>query len=227
MRVLVSGASGLIGSRLVHALAAAGHSVGRLIRDRAQAGPDDVCWNPTNGEIEAAKVDAADAVVNLAGESIASRWSAEKMRRIRESRVAATSTIATALARRPGEGRVLVNASAVGYYGNRGDEPLDEQSSPGQGDFLSEVCQAWEAAAEPAARAGVRVALVRFGVVLAGDGGALAKMLLPFKLGLGGKIGSGRQYMAWVTADDAVGAIVHLLTHAESSGPFNVVAPSR
>ena len=225
MRVLVTGASGLVGSQLVPALEHGGHRVTRLVRRATRSG-DEALWNPLTGEIDPAAVEACDAVINLAGESIASgRWTATKKAQIRDSRVQGTQTLATALARLPQRPRTLVNASAIGYYGNRGDEVLDEASSPGSGDFLSEVCMAWEGATTPAAEAGVCVVMVRFGVILSGKGGALSKMLLPFRLGLGGKIGSGRQYMSWVVLDDAVGAILHALNTGRVRGPVNVVAP--
>ncbi len=225
MRVLVSGASGLVGSELVPALEQAGHRVARMVRRASRAGGE-ALWNPLTGEINPAAVEACDTVINLAGESIASgRWTAAKKARIRDSRVRGTQTLATALARLPQRPRTLINASAIGYYGNRGDEVLDENSAPGSGDFLSEVCAAWEGATAAAAEAGVRVVLVRFGVVLSGQGGALKKMLLPFKLGLGGKVGSGRQYMSWVALDDAVGAILHALNTDSVRGPLNVVSP--
>lgn len=226
MNILISGASGLVGTVLVPALLAAGHKPRRLVRDQQIAAPDDVLWNPKNGEIDQAAVEQADAIVNLAGQNIAGgRWTAARKAAILNSRVDGTQTIARAIAKAPSRPRALVNASAVGYYGNRGDEVLDENSAPGSGDSLSDVCRQWEAAARPAADAGIRVALLRFGIILSGQGGALKKMLLPFKLGLGGKIGRGRQYMSWVAIDDVVGAIVHCLETANLQGPVNVVAP--
>jgi uncharacterized protein len=226
MKILVSGASGLLGSDLVVVLRAAGHEVSRLVRDKARAGLGDVFWNPIAGEIDSTAVEGCDAVINLAGESIAAgRWTTAKKARIRESRVAGTRTIARALAQATPRPKTLINASAVGFYGNRGDELLDETSSPDHDDFLSDVCQAWEAATEPAAQAGVRVVIERFGVILSGQGGALKKMLLPFRLGLGGKIGSGRQWMSWVALDDAVAATLHCLNTESLRGPVNVVAP--
>jgi len=226
MKVLVSGASGLVGAMLVPELASAGHDVRRLVRNASRAASGDLVWNPAAGELDVAALEAFDAVVNLAGESIASgRWTARKKAEIRQSRISATNTLAKALAQLTTRPRTLVNASAIGFYGNRGEERLDETSSTGSGDFLSEVCRAWESATEPAARAGVRVVVTRFGVILSANGGALAKMLLPFKLGLGGIIGSGRQYMSWVAIDDVVGAIMHCLKDQSLRGPVNVVAP--
>ncbi len=226
MKILVSGASGLIGSALVPALVAAGHSVERLVRDRARAVGGDLFWNPSTGELDPTGLEPFDAVVHLAGENIAAgRWTAGQKDRILNSRVQGTRTIAESLAKLSGKTRTLISASAIGFYGNRGDELLDESSLPGH-DFLAEVCQAWEAATQPAAAAGVRVVNTRFGVVLSAKGGALKKMLLPFRLGLGGKIGSGRQFMSWVVLDDVVGAIAHCLNHASLSGPVNIVAPN-
>ena len=226
MKVLVSGTSGLVGAMLVPKLASAGHDVRRLVRNASRAASGDLVWNPAAGELDVAALEAFDAVVNLSGESIASgRWTARKKAEIRQSRISATNTLAKALAQLTTRPRTLVNASAIGFYGNRGEERLDETSSTGSDDFLSEVCRAWESATEPAARVGVRVVVTRFGVILSANGGALAKMLLPFKLGLGGKIGSGRQYMSWVAIDDVVGAIMHCLNDQSLRGPVNVVAP--
>jgi uncharacterized protein (TIGR01777 family) len=230
MKILVTGSSGLVGSRLVLALQESGHDVVRLVRDKSQVAPGSAYWDPAGGHVDPAAIGDCDAAVNLAGESIAAgRWTERRKQAILDSRVESTRTIARALAGleplkapRP---RVLVSASAVGFYGPRGDEVLDEMSTAGSGDFLSGVCRQWEAATEGATRAGVRVVLVRFGVILSRGGGALAKMLLPFKLGLGGRVGSGRQYMSWIALDDVVGAILHALSTPTLSGPMNVVAP--
>jgi uncharacterized protein (TIGR01777 family) len=225
MKILVSGASGLVGMRLVATLSIAGHSVRRLVRDRGKAASGDVYWNPASGEADAAAIRGFDAVVNLAGESIAARhWTQKRKHAILRSRVDGTRLVAEALSRPSEPRKILINASAIGYYGSRGDELLDETSRSGSGDFLSEVCRQWEAATEPAAKAGARVVLARFGVILSGEGGALKKMLLPFKLGLGGRVGDGRQYMSWVTLDDAVGAIMYCLTNDAFAGPVNVVS---
>ncbi|MEX2111611.1 MAG: TIGR01777 family oxidoreductase [Pirellulales bacterium] len=226
MKIYVSGASGLIGSGLCVALGATGHTVCRLVRKREAAVGGNVYWNPAEQQLDPAALADADAVVNLAGESIAGgRWTAKQKDAIRTSRLKGTRTIAAALAQPDGRPKTLVNASAIGIYGNRGDELLDEDSPAGSGDFLSGVCRDWEAATQPAASAGCRVVMTRFGVVLSGDGGALAKMLLPFKLGLGGKIGSGRQYMSWVGLDDAIDVLIECVTNPALSGPVNVVAP--
>ena len=224
MHVAISGASGLVGGALAESLIAGGHTVRRLVRGDARG--DDVRWDPEAGAIDAAKLEGVDTFVHLAGEGIASgRWNAEKKRRIRESRVQGTGLVArtlAALSRRPS---VLVCASAVGFYGPRGDEELDESAPPGTS-FLSEVCRAWESAADPARAAGIRVVHTRFGVVLSDKGGALAKMLTPFRMGAGGRIGSGRQWMSWISIDDVVGAINHALATASAAGPVNVVAPN-
>ena len=222
VRVAVAGASGLLGTALVRRLAADGHAVLRLVR-RLPHGADEVRWDPAAGRVDAAALEGVDAVVNLAGENVGERWTPERKARIRASRVDATRLLATALTRLQRKPRVLVNVSAVGIYGDRGDERLDETSSPGGG-FLAEVVRNWEAAAEPASAAGIRVVLPRFGVVLSARGGALAKLLTPFKLGVGGPVGGGDQWMSWISLDDAV-ALMELAIHDERlAGPFNAVA---
>ncbi len=227
MKILVSGASGLVGRKLVPALRGAGHEVVRLVREKRQTRDKDAAfWDPIAGQIDPAAVVGCQAAVNLSGESIASgRWTANRKRAIHDSRLWATSTIAGALAGIEPCPRVLVSASAIGYYGSRGDEQLDETSATGSGDFLSGVCRDWEAATQSAADAGVRVVCMRFGVILSAQGGALRTMLTPFKLGLGGKIGSGQQYMSWIAIDDVIGAILHCLNTDALSGPVNFVAP--
>lgn len=222
LRVAVTGASGLIGSALVRRLEREGHTVLRLVR-REPRGAGEVRWNAASGAVDGAALEGVDAVVNLAGENVAQRWTTESRRRIRESRGSATrllSTTLAGLARRP---RVLVSASAIGFYGERGDEPLTEASTSGGG-FLAEVVREWEAATQPAAGAGIRVVLPRFGVVLSAAGGALAKMLTPFRLGVGGTLGSGRQWMSWLSLDDAVEIIHRAITDDRLSGPVNAVA---
>jgi len=226
MKILIAGASGLVGTSLMMALSSAGHTVNRLVRRRELATGGDAYWNPSTGEIDQQAVAQTDAVVNLAGESIAAgRWSATKKRAILDSRVQGTNTIARALSQPNGHPKILINASAIGYYGNRGEGWVDELSASGRGDFLSEVCRQWEAATAPAAQGGARVVMTRFGVILSSQGGALAKMLLPFRLGLGGVIGSGEQYMSWITLDDVVDAIIRALVDDTLSGPVNVVSP--
>ena len=224
MRILISGASGLIGSAIRPALAGAGHSSSALVR-RSPLG-DEVQWDPAQ-PLDPQKLDGFDAIVHLAGKNISGRWSEKFKREVRESRVLGTQTLATAAAesfRRTGLPRAFVAASATGYYGNRGDEELTEDSKPGSG-FLAEVCAEWEAAASPAAEAGIRVVNLRIGVVLAKHGGALQAMLPAFRLGLGGPVGDGRQYMSWITLDDVVGAFLFALDNDRLRGPVNAVAP--
>ena len=224
MRILISGASGLIGSALRTALVADGHSTAALVR-RAPAG-DQVQWNPA-APLDPSPLEHFDAIVHLAGKNIAGRWTDAFKRQVRESRVQGTRTLATSAAesfRQSGRPRVFVAASAIGYYGNRGDEELTEASSRGTG-FLADVCRQWEDAAEPAVSADVRVVHLRIGVVLTKDGGALRAMLPAFRFGLGGPVGDGRQYMSWVTLGDVVGAFRFALTNDKLNGPANVVAP--
>jgi hypothetical protein len=222
LRVAVTGASGLIGSALVERLRRDGHTVLRLVR-RAPTAPDEVRWDPDGGQVDAAALDGVDAVVHLAGESVAARWTDERKRAIRHSRVDATRLLADTLARRARPPRVLVCASAVGFYGDRGDEVLHEESAGGS-DFLAGVVKDWEAASHPAERAAVRVVNLRLGVVLSARGGALGKMLLPFRMGAGGRIGSGRQWMSWISLDDAVEVILRALRDDALRGPVNTVA---
>lgn len=223
-RVIVTGATGLVGGPLSTALRSAGASV--VAGARKRGGQGTMYWNGATGEIDGAPLEGAAAVVHLAGENIAGRrWSDSFKREIRDSRVKGTRLIAEAMARANDRPRTLVCASAIGYYGDRGDELLTESSPAGE-DYLAEVCAQWEAACQPARDAGVRVVNARIGVVLSAQGGALAKMLTPFKLGLGGKMGSGRQYMSWVTLEDVVGALAFLVTHESVSGPVNVTAPA-
>ena len=224
MKILVTGASGLVGRALVPLLAGGGHEVVRLVRSAPGAG--DIQWHPDAGVIQAGALEGFDGVVHLAGENIASgRWNAEKKRRIKESRVRGTRLLARALAALERPPQVLVSASAVGFFGDRGDEELTETSPAGSG-FLSEVCREWEAVTEAAEGKGIRVVHARLGVVLSQEGGALAKMLAPFKLGAGGVVGNGRQYMSWITLDDTVAAITHLVATGSAAGPVNVVAPA-
>ncbi len=223
MNVLISGATGLIGSALVPVLEADGHTVTRL--SRSQSGADTVRWDPSAGTIDG-DLEGTEAVVHLAGESIAQgRWNAEKKRRILDSRVRGTRLLAERLSALSTPPKVMVSTSAVGYYGDRGDEVLTEESSPGA-DFLAGVCREWEAAAEPARLAGIRVVHPRLGFVLSPQGGALGTTLPIFKLGGGGKIGSGRQWWSWVTLADVVGSIVHSLTGETVEGPVNVGSPN-
>lgn len=223
MDVVVSGSHGLIGSALVPALTDAGHQVRRLVR--RPAGPGEVTWDPGAGTLDAAGLGGAEAVVHLAGVGIGDkRWTPAQKERIRSSRVRGTGALATALAGLTSPPTVLVCGSAVGFYGDRGDEVLTEDSGPGQG-FLAEVVRDWEQAASPAAEAGVRVVHTRSGIVQTPKGGALAKQLPLFKLGVGGPLGSGKQWVSWVSIDDEVGAILHALSTESLHGPVNLCAP--
>lgn len=222
LRVAVTGASGLIGGALVERLRRDGHTAIRLVRHDPRA-PDEVRWDPATGAVDAAALDGTDAVVHLAGESVAQPWTEAKKRAIRESRVDSTRHLADTLARRSHPPRALVCASAVGIYGSRGDEVLHEESTAGD-DFLAHVGREWEAASGPANRAGIRVVKLRFGVVLSPRGGALAAMLLPFRMGVGGRVGSGRQWMSWISLDDAVEVVMRAITDGGMSGPVNAVA---
>jgi uncharacterized protein (TIGR01777 family) len=225
MKVMISGSGGLIGSALVTHLNQQGDHVVRLVRRGPAVPGKEVVWGPEVGSIDARGVEGLDALVHLAGENIAARrWTAAQKARIRDSRVVGTRLLAETLARLESPPKVWICASAIGFYGDRGDDELDESSGPGTG-FLADVCQAWESATVPAQQPGVRVVCLRIGVVLSAAGGALAKMLLPFKLGLGGRIGSGQQYMSWIAVDDAVRAIVHGILTDACAGPINAVAP--
>jgi uncharacterized protein (TIGR01777 family) len=225
LRVAVTGASGLIGSHLVRSLQADGHQVTRLVR-REATGSGEVRWDPGNGSIDAAGLEGHDAAVHLAGAGLGDhRWTNSYKATVLDSRVGGTSLLAETLASLDRPPAVLASGSAVGYYGDRGDEELTEQSAPGTG-FLAEVVQAWEAAAAPAWRAGIRVAFLRSGVVQSPEGGALKRLLLPFKLGLGGRMGSGRQWLSWVAIGDEVGAIRHVLASESVAGPVNLTTPN-
>jgi uncharacterized protein (TIGR01777 family) len=225
VNVAVAGSSGLIGTALVAALREGGHRVVRLVR-HGEPGPDEVRWDPAAGVLDRASLSGIDAAINLAGENLASgRWSSARKRRLVESRTGTTRLLAETLAGLDPRPRVLVNASAIGYYGDRGDQPLTEDSAQGAG-FLAELCAAWEQATAPAVTAGIRVVLLRIGVVLSPEGGALAKMLPSFRLGLGARVGDGRQFLSWIGRDDLVRAILFALEQDELSGPVNGVAPS-
>lgn len=224
--VLMSGASGLIGSALCRALGRTGSTVRRLVR-RPPRATDEVAWDPDAGVLDPSAFDGIDVVVHLAGENIGRRWTGSRRRRIHDSRINGTTLVANLLAglppsRRPG---LLINASAVGFYGDRGDEVLDESSVVGTG-FLAALCRDWEAATVPARDAGVRVVCVRTGVVLSREGGALPRMMLPFRIGFGGRLGSGRQWMSWIALDDAVRAIELIIASDSTVGPVNLVSPN-
>src|SRR5258708_25088627 len=229
MKILVTGSTGLVGTALVSTLAGAGHTVCRLVRPESAARGGakdgfDVPWNPTTGDLGGAAV-GADAVVNLAGASIAGgRWTAGRKALLRSSRVDTTRALVAALAKMNARPNVLVSASAIGYYGSRGDELLTEESKAGT-DFLAELAREWEAEALKAEALGIRVVLARFGIILAREGGALAKMLLPFKLGAGGRLGSGQQWMSWVTLEDVVGILRMAIEKAAVRGAVNDVVP--
>jgi len=222
-RILISGSSGLIGAALLPSLAAQGYEITRLVRG-VPSGESQIHWDPLQ-PLRPEAVSGFDAVVHLAGETIANRWTPARKAQIRESRVQGTRHIAQALAKTSQRPRVFISASAIGFYGDRGDEVLREDSLPGSG-FLSEVCGAWEAATQPAADAGIRTVQIRTGVVLSSRGGALPKMLPPFKMGAGGRLGGGRQWMSWIDLEDVVGAVHHILQNNTVQGPLNLVAPS-
>jgi uncharacterized protein (TIGR01777 family) len=222
MRVLLTGSSGLIGQALLPSLTAGGHEAVCLTRSPATGAH--ILWNPDAGTIEPEDLEDFDAVVHLAGEPIVGRWAPEKKARILESRAKGTRLLCESLAHLRSRPVVLVSASAIGYYGDRGDQVVNEETSAGSL-FLSEVVTAWEAATEPAARSGIRVVNLRMGFVLSQAGGGLATMLLPFKLGVGGRVGSGRQYLSWIAIEDVVGAISHAILSDSLHGPVNAVAP--
>jgi uncharacterized protein len=229
VEVAITGASGLIGSALSRALRDDGHIVRPLVRPAStgrQAGPDAIRWDPVAGTIEADALRSIDAVVHLAGAGIGDRrWSPARKREIRDSRVRGTDLLARTLARLDRPPAVFVCGSAVGFYGDRGDEVLTERSAPGA-DFLAGVVQAWEAAAQPAVDAGIRTVFLRNGVVLAADGGMLPRLVTLFRFFIGGRLGSGRQWLSWVSIDDEVGVIRFLFDHADASGPVNVTGPT-
>jgi len=225
MRIAVTGSTGLVGSAVVGRLKESGHEVLRFVRRASGAGGGTIRWDPAAGAIDAARLEGIDAVVHLAGENISSgRWNAARKAAIRDSRVKGTSLLCDALAGLARPPATLVSASATGYYGDRGEELLTEDSPAGSG-FLAEVCRDWEGACAPAIRKGIRVVHMRTGVVLSADGGALAKMLPLFRWGFGGVLGSGRQYMSWIALDDLVGVFLHALAREELKGAVNAVAP--
>jgi uncharacterized protein len=226
MKIAVTGATGLVGSALVRALAADGAEVLSVVRRPSATRVTEVPWDPTTGSLDRSALEGVDAAVHLAGENIAGgRWNSVRKRAILESRTSGTALLARTLAGLQKPPRVLVSASAIGYYGDRGDQWLTEESGPGTG-FLPDVCRAWEAAAKPAAGSGIRTVVVRIGIVLSPEGGALARMLTPFRLGLGGPVGSGRQYWSWITLEDLVGILRFAVATPSVTGPVNAVAPN-
>lgn len=227
MKIAIGGASGLIGKALGAFLGTGGHEVARLVRPSAEAdGGSTISWDPYRAQIDAAALEGLDAVVLLSGENVAGgRWTRERKRKIMDSRTLTTRVLSEALARAENKPKVLVCASAIGYYGDQGDQVLTERSRKGEG-FLSDVCEAWEDSTRPAADAGIRVVNLRIGVVLSPEGGALAKMLPAFKVGAGGVLGSGEQYMSWISIEDVVGAIQHAIDTESLEGPVNLCAPN-
>ena len=225
MKILVSGSHGLVGRALVKSLIDDGHEVVRLVRHDRTLGAFEIEWHPNQGRLDTQQLEGFDAVFHLAGESIASgRWTDEKKRAIRDSRVKGTALLSETLAQLSQPPSVFVCASAIGYYGNRGDEVLTETSGPGN-DFLASVCVEWEEATRPAAEKGIRSVNTRFGIILDGDGGALAKMLTPFRMGIAGRVGDGKQWMSWITLEDVVAGLKFMLLDTAARGPVNFVAP--
>lgn len=226
MKILISGSHGLVGKALSKSLTNDGHEVVRLVRHEPAVGAPEIWWEPNEGRIDAERLEGHDVVVHLAGESIASgRWTSDKKRAIRESRVKGTALLSDSLARLSRPPSVFLSASAIGYYGSRGDELLTEQSAPGN-DFLAKVCIDWESATKPAIEKGIRTVHTRFGIILDEKGGALAKMLTPFRMGIGGTVGSGRQWMSWIALADVVKGLRFLISETSTRGPVNFVAPN-
>jgi len=226
MKILVSGAHGLVGQALIKSLTRDGHEIVSLVRRERVEGKPEVEWHPNRGQIDAQLLEGFDVVIHLAGESIASgRWTDDKKRKIRESRVQGTTLLSDSLARLSRPPAAFISASAIGYYGNRGDELLTEQSAPGK-DFLSEVCVAWEKATGSAEAKGIRTVHARFGIILDAHGGALEKMLTPFRMGVGGKVGDGKQWMSWIALDDVVRGLQFLIDNQTVRGAVNFTAPN-
>ena len=230
MRVIISGSSGLVGTALINSLRADGHAIARLVRSGSpsQSGPaaENIRWEPPTGSIDLAGMEAADALVHLAGAPIAEgRWTPARKQILRRSRVDATRHLVAGLAQLKQKPRVLVAASAIGYYGDRGDETLAESAAPGN-DFLAQICRDWEAETAQAEKPGIRTVMLRFGIILAANGGALKRMLPPFRMGAGGRLGSGRQWMSWITLGDAIGVIRFAIENESVRGPVNTVSPN-
>ncbi|WP_339911670.1 TIGR01777 family oxidoreductase [Symmachiella dynata] len=226
MKVLVSGASGLVGGAVVQAFLDAGHDVSRLVRRRISVSENDHFWDPAAGKLDPVALQGVDVMIHLGGDNIADgRWTPEKKERIRDSRVDSTRLLAETAAKLEHPPKTFLCASAIGFYGDRGNETLDEGSTPGTG-YLPEVCQDWEAACQPARDKGIRVVNLRFGMILSPDGGPLAKMLTPFKMGVGGKVGTGEQYYSWVSLHDVVRAMEFIIDVPSLEGPVNIVTPN-
>ena len=226
MKILVSGSHGLVGKALSKSLTNDGHEVVRLVRHTPIVGDNEIWWDPSEGRIDSERLEGHDVVVHLAGESIASgRWTVEKKKSILESRVKGTALLSESLARLSRPPSVFLSASAIGYYGDRGDELLTEQSAPGN-DFLAGVCIEWEGATTAAVEKGIRTVHTRFGIILDDEGGALAKMLTPFRMGIGGRVGSGKQWMSWIALEDVVNGLKFLMSETTTRGPVNLVAPN-
>ena len=226
MKILVSGSHGLVGKALIKSLTNDGHEIVRLVRHERSFGTLEIEWHPDQGRIDAQHLEGLDAVVHLAGESIAAgRWTGDRKREILESRTKGTSLLSESLARLSRPPSVFLSASAIGYYGDRDDELLTETSAPGK-DFLADVCVAWEASAKPAVEKGIRTVFARFGIILDTNGGALSKMLTPFRMGIGGRVGDGKQWMSWIALEDVIAALKFLIADNSIHGPVNIVAPN-
>jgi uncharacterized protein len=226
MKVLISGGSGLVGTALTESLRSEGHTVALLVRPDGYTSAGDIRWDPASGFINTNAMEGADAVVNLNGASIGGgRWNSERKKILRSSRIDATRVLVDAFTRLKQKPQVFVSASAIGYYGNRGDEVLTESSTSGN-DFLADTCRDWETEALRAQSSGIRTVVTRFGVILSATGGALTQMLPPFKLGLGGRLGSGQQWLSWIALEDVVGLLRAVISDEKASGPLNVVAPA-
>lgn len=226
MRVLISGSHGLIGSALVSFLADHGHRVVRLVNEKQSADNEVITWDPLEKKIKLEELEGFDSVIHLAGENVASgRWTARKKKAIYDSRILSTQFLCESFKKLSSPPKSFICASAIGFYGHCDEEFIDEKKGSGEG-FLSRVCQDWESAAKILKKTSTRVVNLRFGVVLSSDGGALAQMLRPFRMGFGGRVGSGEQYMSWIAIDDAISAIYFVMRHKEIDGPVNIVSPN-
>ncbi len=224
MKVLIAGSSGLLGTTISSALEATGCRTFKLKRTQTTENSTDILWNPTTGMLNPIDIEGFDVIINLAGENILGKWTSEKKKRLLESRISSTKVLVDAISKLNFPPELFINASAIGFYGDRGDEELIESSPAGEG-FLSDLCIQWEEAAKNIKNTDVRCVIMRIGTVLSQDGGALKNMLPPFKLGMGGKLGSGNQFMSWIDIDDLVGAVFHLIQHKDCHGIFNLTSP--